>query len=314
MVIDLSDWPLVSRGNFYEDHVVGKTFNHHWGRTIDAADNVQFSTQNLAFNPNHFNRDHAIRAGHRDEVVNPMLVFSVVFGLSVEDLSEVGGAFLGARNVVFARDVYPGETLYASSVVVEAKDSASRPDFGIVTWHTRGFAADGAMVVEFDRTNLVLRRPAEANTRKVPSGFLDDFEIGARFRHSRSRTITDIDLNGLTLLVMNSADGHFSDEAMADTEFGERINFGGLTLSLTIGLATQDTTAQCVRERGLDAIAFRSPVKRGDSITALSEVLAVDDAGGVVTFQHYGINQRSEVVCEAKRTLEVRRRADAPAA
>lgn len=304
MTTDTLDWPLIGRGTYFEDHLIGRTFDHHWGRTIHASDNVLFSTQNLSFNPVHFNRDRAEQLGHRDEVVNPMLVFTIVFGLSVEDLSEAGGPFLGARDIRFLRDVYPGETVYARSEVVRAEVSKSRPDFGIVSWHTRGVDPDGEPVIEFERTNLVRKRPAGPDFVSAPNGFLSGFHVGDRYRHARSRTITDVDLNELTLLVMNTAQGHFSDQAMAESEFGERINFGGLTLSLTVGLATQDVAAECIREIGLDDVKFKTPVYRGDTIRAATEVLAVDES--TVTLQHYGFNQRNQPVCEVKRMIEVR--------
>ncbi|MEU6573640.1 MaoC family dehydratase [Streptomyces sp. NPDC046805] len=319
---DPASWPVVPRGTAFEDHVLGQRFEHHWGRTVHASDNIVFSTQTLAFNPVHFNREAAAAAGHPDEVVNPLLVFAIVFGLSVEDLSEAGGLFLGAKGIRYLREVYPGETLYASSTVVDARSSGSRPDVGIVTWHTVGRTGSGETVIEFHRTNLVRKCSTDATRAAVPDGFAEDFTVGARFRHARTRTITDLDLNGLTLAVMNTAPGHFSDQEMADTPFGERINFGGLTLSLTIGLATQDTTGQAVREIGLDDIEFAVPVKRGDTIGAATEVLAVEPQGehADVTFRHLGINQRGEIVCRATRTVRVRTRAatqtpadDAPA-
>lgn len=306
--LDVASWPLIPRGTPFEDHTVGRVFEHHWGRTIHASDNLTFTTQTLAFNPIYFNRDVAQAAGHRDEVINPMLVFSVVFGLSVEDLSEAGGPFLGGSALKFLRDVYPGETLTAASTVVEARDSGSRPDVGIVTWDTVGRDSAGEPVISFRRTNLVRRRTVGQNIARQFDGYAEDFLVGSRFRHARTRTITDLDLNGLTLLVMNTAVGHFSEQEMADSPFGERINFGGLTLSLTVGLATQDVSGQAIRELGMDDIRFPAPVKHGDSIGAATEVLAVEPDGphAAVLLRHLGINQRGEVVCEATRTIQVR--------
>ncbi len=310
-------WPLIPRGTAFEDHTVGRVFNHHWGRTVHAADNVSFSTQTLAFNPVHFNRVAAREAGHPDEVVNPLLVFAIVFGLSVEDLSEAGGPFLGAQRVRFLRDVYPGDTLYASSTVVEARGSRSRPESGIVTWHTTGRDADGDAVVEFERTNLVRKRAASGPTAEVPEGYAEDFTVGSRFRHARTRTITDLDLNSLTLQVMNTAAAHFSEVDTTAAEFGGRVNFGGLTLALTVGLAMQDTVGQAVRELGMDDVRLRTPVRHGDTIGAATEVLDVDSVDGgdaAVTFRHLGLNQRGETVCQVARTVQVRTRLASSAA
>ena len=87
-----------------------------------------------------------------------MLVLCTVVGLSVEDLSEAGGPFLGVDDCDFHAPVYPGDTLTAESTVVSARESGSRPGFGIVTWHTEGRNQRGEIVVDYKRTNLVAKR------------------------------------------------------------------------------------------------------------------------------------------------------------
>jgi itaconyl-CoA hydratase len=146
------------KGNHYEDFELGRVFQHHWGRTINEGDNSLFTTLTLSYNPIYFNREYAQAHGHPGIVVNAMLVFLTVFGLSVEDLSEAGGLFLGVDDLTFHKPVYPGETLLASSKVVDKRESTSRPDNGIVTWHTEGFNSRGEKVIDFRRTNLVNKR------------------------------------------------------------------------------------------------------------------------------------------------------------
>ncbi len=89
-----------------------------------------------------------------------MLVFATVFGLSVEDLSEVGGAFLGVEDLTFRQSVYPGDTLTAASTVLDKRASSSRPDVGVVSWRTEGFNQKGERVIDFVRTNLILKTPS----------------------------------------------------------------------------------------------------------------------------------------------------------
>jgi itaconyl-CoA hydratase len=154
------------KGNLFDDFQLGQVFQHHWGRTLSANDNTLFSTLTLSYNPLYFNAPYARAHGHRTPVVNPMLVFLTVFGLSVEDLSEAGGLFLGVDNLTFHQRVYPDSTLVARSTVVDKRESASRPDSGIVTWHTEGFlveelggaSSDGVRVVDFRRSNLIPKR------------------------------------------------------------------------------------------------------------------------------------------------------------
>ena len=127
---------------------------------ITAGDNAIFSTATCNWNPLHLNAEYARSEGHPDVVVNPMLVLCTVVGLSVEDLSEVGGPFLGMEDVVFHRPVHPGDTLTASSTVVDTRESGSRPHVGIVTWHTEANNQHGDLVVTYRRTNLVAKRKA----------------------------------------------------------------------------------------------------------------------------------------------------------
>src|SRR5215467_3263714 len=156
----------IPKGHLYDDFEVGQVFSHHWGRTLNEGDNSLFTSLTLSFNPLYFNAPYARAHGHPRVVVNPMLVFLTVFGLSVEDLSEAGGLFLGVDQLTFRRRVYPGDTLVARSTVIDKRESQSRPGSGIVTRHTEGFLLDaipsdiGArpLVVDFRRSNLVPKR------------------------------------------------------------------------------------------------------------------------------------------------------------
>ena len=160
---DLSTFELGRKGHYFESFEPGRVFEHHWGRTLTEADNVLFSTATCNWNPMHLNAEFAKAHGHDDVVVNPMLVLCTVVGLSVEDLSEVGGPFLGMEGCTFHLPVHPGDTLTARSAVVEARDSASRPDVGIVTWRTEGRNQRDELVVEFHRTNIVAKGRKQAN-------------------------------------------------------------------------------------------------------------------------------------------------------
>lgn len=155
---DFSAFPLARKGRSFEEFTIGGQFGHHWGRTVTHGDNALFSTATCNWNPMHLNSEYAKAHGHPDVVVNPMLVLCTVVGLSVEDLSEAGGPFLGLEDCLFRRPVHPGDTLTARSTVVDTRASESRPNAGIVTWHTEAFNQRGELVVEFRRTNLVAKR------------------------------------------------------------------------------------------------------------------------------------------------------------
>jgi itaconyl-CoA hydratase len=152
---DLDLFPKLVKGRKYQDFAVGQTITHHWGRTLTAGDNAVFSTATCTWNPMYLNAPFARAHGHPDVVVNPMLVLCTIVGLSVEDLSEIGGPFLGIEDCQFHRPLYPGDTITARSVVLETRVSTSRSGTGIVTWRTESHNQHGDLVMELRRTNLV---------------------------------------------------------------------------------------------------------------------------------------------------------------
>ena len=142
--------------------------------------------------------------------------------------------------------------------------------------------------------------------------YFEDFVPGTVMRHARGKTVEALENVLITNLVMNTAQGHFNEHAMKDSRFGQRITFGGVTLSLIIGLATQDTAENALAELGLDKIRFSAPVFHGDTLYAFSEVLASGPAdrpdAGIVTFRHWGVNQDEKVVFEGERRALIKRR------
>jgi acyl dehydratase len=145
--------------HWFEDFALGRVFDHAWGRTMNEAETVEFSTMTLHFNRIYFDRPYARGLGFRDIVVNPLLVYNTVMGLSVNDLTEGRGPFLGMQNLRYGVPVFPGDTLTASSEVVARRESDSRPGWGIVTWHSTGRNQDGEVVVDYQRTNLSRKNP-----------------------------------------------------------------------------------------------------------------------------------------------------------
>ena len=142
--------------------------------------------------------------------------------------------------------------------------------------------------------------------------YFEDFVVGTVMRHARGKAVEALENVLITDLVMNTAQGHFNEHAMLGTPFGHRITFGGVTASLVIGLASQDTAENALAELGLDKIRFKSPVFHGDTLYAYSEVLEIQNAdrpdAGVVRFRHWGVNQNDKVVFEGERRVLVKRR------
>jgi itaconyl-CoA hydratase len=147
--------------------------------------------------------------------------------------------------------------------------------------------------------------------------YFEDFNPGDLYEHARGKTVGEIDNVLITNLVMNTAQGHFNEHMMESSPQKHRIVFGGVTASIVIGLAMQDTGENAIQELGLDKVRFRVPVLHGDTLYAFSEVLGKDDSPevlhghkdvGAVHFRHWGINQRGETVFEGVRRVLVKKR------
>jgi itaconyl-CoA hydratase len=145
-------------------------------------------------------------------------------------------------------------------------------------------------------------------------GFYEDFAVGQRLRHARGATISDVENNLVTKLVMNTAEGHWNDHAMRNSPLGQgRIVFGLVTASLVFGLASQDTAEQALAELGCGGLRFTGPVHVGDTLYAYTEVVARrpsderDDAG-ILEFHHWGLLDDDRVVFEGRRTVLLKRR------
>ena len=145
----------------------------------------------------------------------------------------------------------------------------------------------------------------------------EDFSPGQVFRHARGKTMCEQDNVGITLMVLNTAEGHFNEHAMQKNAMGRegwnsRLQFGGVTISMVIGLAMQDTGENALTELSLDKIRLKSPVFHGDTLYAYTEVLTTEpadrDDAGIVTFKHFGINQKDQVVFEGERRVLIKRR------
>jgi len=147
---------LWNKGRDSDEFKIGQTLPHHWGRTITAGDNSLFTMLCQMYNPIYFNEPYAKKVKHRGVVVNPFLVFNIVFGLSVEDLSENRGLFLGIDACKFLQPVYIGDTLWAESEVLGKRTSKSNTDNKIVSWKTKGYNQENVQVLEYIRSNIFI--------------------------------------------------------------------------------------------------------------------------------------------------------------
>lgn len=160
---------IVARyGRDFEDFAVGDVFEHRPGRTVTTADNVHFSLLTMNRHPLHCDEAYAAGTEFGQALVNSTLTLAIVTGLTVDDLSARAIANLGWREVSLTAPVFAGDTLYARSKVLGARESRSRPDAGIVTTLTEGYKQDGTVVLRFERTILVPKRAPPDTQGRTP--------------------------------------------------------------------------------------------------------------------------------------------------
>jgi len=147
-----------SPGRSYEDFEVGAIYEHRPGRTITDADNTWFTLLTMNQHPIHFDVEYARRSEFGRPLVNSALTLSIVVGMSVADVSGRAIANLGWKDITLPAPVFPGDTLYAESEVLDKRESKSRPTQGLVTVRTTGKKQDGTVVIVFERTVLVPKR------------------------------------------------------------------------------------------------------------------------------------------------------------
>ncbi len=144
-------------GRFLEDFSVGDVYRCRYGRTVTEADNIAFTLLTNNANQIHFNREYGKRTEWGQCLVNSALTLAIVAGMGVPDISENGFA-LGWDEVRLPNPLFPGDTLFSESEVIDVRESRSRPEMGIVRVETRGYNQDGTVVIQYKRSVMVWKR------------------------------------------------------------------------------------------------------------------------------------------------------------
>ena len=145
-------------GRYFEDFVVGHIYEHRPSRTITDTDNVHFTLLTMNTHPVHFDYEFAKKTEFKKPLICSPLTVALMVGMSVSDTSQKAVANLGWDKIRLTHPLFPGDTLAAESEVLEKRESASRPEQGIVTIKTIGKNQDGKVVCTFERTMLIWKR------------------------------------------------------------------------------------------------------------------------------------------------------------
>ena len=166
------------QGRFFEDFAVGDVYRCRIGRTITQADNIWFTLLTNNTNQIHFNEHYAERTEFGRPLVNSALTLAIVAGLGVADTSENGFA-LGWDEIKLPHPLFEGDTIYSESEVLDARESRSRPQWGIVKFRTRGIKQDGTVVIDYKRSVMVWKTAFAPNTGTFPEPKTDGGSLNA---------------------------------------------------------------------------------------------------------------------------------------
>ena len=154
---ELESSPPAAGGRGFEDFKVGMVLRHPLGRTVTAADNAWTTLLAVNTNPIHFDAHYAAQTEFGRPLVNSPFILALVTGLSVADISRYA-VNLGWDEVRLPAPVFEGDTIYAQTEVLSARESKSRPHMGVVEVKTTGFKQNGTVVMTFRRSILVYKR------------------------------------------------------------------------------------------------------------------------------------------------------------
>jgi 2-methylfumaryl-CoA hydratase len=304
----------VSTGRLFEDFAVGQRMLHATPRTLHGGDIALYLALTGDCPPVSSSTELARSLGFARELVPDVLVFHVVFGKTVGDVSHNATANLGYADVRFVRPVYPGDTLVAETEVIGLREVSSG-EAGVVYVRTRGTNQKGQEVVSFVRWVLVPKRdratptahaaapsvptlPAEVTADRLPvpdalnlqrfadlawafgaPAWWDDYAVGERLDHPDAMTIEEADHVQATRLYHNSAQVHFDARGMAESRFGRRLVYGGHVISVALALA-RNGLGGVLKLAAWNGGAHVAPTFAGDTLRVFTEVLARGELPG----------------------------------
>jgi 2-methylfumaryl-CoA hydratase len=290
-------------GNFFEDFSLGQVIHHATPRTITAGDvslysalyGTRFAVQSA--------ESFAQAIGYPRAPVDDLLVFHVVFGKTVPDISLNAVANLGYAACRFLAPVYPGDSLTAVSEVIGLRENANRTS-GVVYVRSTGFNQDGVEVLDYVRWVMVRKRdehgtPPETVVPTLPpvmapdqlGGGLpaihvrdynfrlagsehrfEDYAKGERIDHVDGMTIEEAEHQMATRLYQNTARVHFNQHTEGQGRFGRRLVYGGHIISIARALSFNGL-ANAFHIAAINGGRHVAPAFAGVTVYAWSEVL-----------------------------------------
>lgn len=332
--------PKTGHGRFLEDFVPGAVIDHPIARTITDGEHAL----NLALTGGRHalfsDRTLAAGCGLDPRIVDPLLVFHLVFGKTVADISLNAVANLGYAEGRFLAPVAIGDTLRARSTILGVKEN-SNGESGVVYVRTEGLNQHDRCVLNYARWVMIRkrdhRRPAPAPVVPVlapvvaasdlvlPAGLrfagldarrfgaphsFEDYAIGERIDHAEAMAIEEAEHQLATRLYQNNARLHFDLHGQKATKLGARLIYGGVAISLARALSCNGLGG-AVLLLAINGGRHVNPLLAGDTLYCWSEVLdraELSDSVGALRLRLVGLKN-----CPANEfTLRTGQGSDAP--
>lgn len=147
-------------GRYFEDFNIGEIIEHSLSKTIFESDNNFFSLLTMNYHPVHTNMEYASHNQHGKILVVGTLVFSLAVGITVPDISGKAIANLGYEDVKHLAPTFINDTIYVRSVILDKRESKSKPDRGIIYVESIAYNQNGEDVLSFRRHVLIKKRDA----------------------------------------------------------------------------------------------------------------------------------------------------------
>src|SRR3954451_20599001 len=299
-----------SAGNFFEGFRLGQNIRHATPRTMTGGD---FSLYTALFGPRLAVQSSAAFAkaiGYPDWPVGDLLVFHIVFGKTVPDVSLNAVANLGYAGMQFLAPVFIGDTLSATSEVIGLKENSNRKT-GIVYVRTRGVKQDGTAVLEYVRWVMVRKRnenapPPADHVPRLPTTVeprllggacpvidvraydfalagsphrFGEYEPGEKIDHVDGITVEEAEHQTATRLYQNTARIHFDQYSAAQSRFGRRLIYGGHVISLARAISFNGL-GNAFHIAAINGGRHVAPLFAGGTVFAWSEVMARAELSG----------------------------------
>ena len=145
-------------GLYFEEFEEGAEIKHALSKTIFESDNNFFSLMTMNHHPVHTNVDYASHNQHGQPLVVGTLVFSLVVGMTVPDISGKAIANLGYEDVKHLAPTFINDTIYVRSTILDKRESKSKNDRGIIYVESIAYNQNGVDVLSFRRHVLIKKR------------------------------------------------------------------------------------------------------------------------------------------------------------